>query len=117
MTETKHDKFQRLVKARLERTLEDLRLISQLASSNYRNTPEEARDVIIILDRGVKAVAQEFGVPTRSWIGDPAKAKAISPQMGEINEIDAAKAIAHINAGETTLAVLLLQAAINKEPR
>lgn len=117
MKETKHDKFQRLVKARLERTLEDLRLISQLASSNYRNTPEEARDVIVTLDRGVRAVAQEFGVPIRSWIGDPAKTKAITPQMGEINEIDAAKAIAFIQAGNPEWAVQLLQAAINKEPR
>jgi hypothetical protein len=117
MKETKHDKFLRLMQSRLERTLEEFRLISQLASSNYRNTPAEAHEVVEVLDRGVKSVAKEFQIVYRSWIHNPEIAVKIAPQMGEINEIDAAKAIAHIQAGNPEWAIQHLQAAINKEPR
>jgi len=116
MPETKHDKFLRLAQNRLERALEDFRLISQLASSNYQNTPEEAYEVIFHLDRGLKSVAQAFAVPYKSWIQPPAS-KQIPRQLGQITEVDAAKAIAHIQSGDHTLAIQHLQAAINKEPR
>lgn len=116
MAETKHDKFLRLAQNRLERALEDFRLISQLASSNYRNTPEEAYEVVYHLDRGIKSVAQAFGVQHRSWIAPPLS-KQIPRQLGQITEVDAAKAIAHIQSGDHTLAIQHLQAAINKDPR
>lgn len=117
MKETKNQKFLRLMENRLLRTLEDLRLISQLGSTNYRNTPEEAQEVILHLDAGLKTVAQTFDIPYKSWIGGVTKYTRIAPQMGEINEIDAAKAIALIQAGEPENAISLLQAAINKDPR
>jgi hypothetical protein len=117
MQETKHEKFLRLMKARLERALEDFRLISQLASTNYRNTPEEAYEAITILDRALKATAASFGIGYRSWVQDPRKAKDFAPQLGEINEIDAAKSIAFIESGNPQFAIEQLKAAINKEPR
>lgn len=116
MVETKHDKFLRLMQSRLVRAMEEFRLISQLASSNYRNTPEEAHEVISHLDQGVKSVAIAFGVQFRSWIAPPGS-KAIPPQLGMINEIDAAKAIELIRAEDPHAAIALLQAAINRNPR
>lgn len=115
MKETKNDKFRRLMQSRLSRVFEDFRLISQLASSNYRNTPEEAEEVVLHLSNGVQAVAKTYDVPFRFWVGG--SSSKIPPQMGEINEIDAAKAIAMIQAGSPQDAITLLQAAINKEPR
>ena len=117
MSETKHDKFLRLMHKRLERTLEDFRMISQLASTNYRNTSSEAHEVIQHLDRGLKAVAGSFEIPYKTWIGQPDRAKQVPAQMGAINEIDAAKAITLIQAGTHQDAVALLRAAINKDPR
>lgn len=117
MSETKHEKFLRLMQKRLERTLEDFRMISQLASTNYRNTPTEAHEVVLYLDRGVKAVASSFDISYKTWVGDPNRTKQIPAQLGQINEIDAAKAIALIQAGVHQDAVSLLKAAINKDPR
>lgn len=117
MKETKNQKFLRLMQARLERALEDFRLISQLASSNYRNTPEEAHEVIFILDRALHAVAKTFGITYRSWIQHPSSKLTIGPQLGPINEIDGAKAIALINEERYVEARKLLASAVNKEPR
>lgn len=118
MAETKNDKFLRLMQKRLERTLEDFRMISQLASTNYRNTPAEAFEAIYHLDRGMKSVAVALQIPYKTWLGDPTFShKQVGKQLGEINEIDAAKAIAHIEANEGHLAIQHLKAAVNKDPR
>lgn len=114
--ETKHDKFIRLMSSRLGRTLEEFRMLSQLASTNYENTPEEAHEVILHLDRGVKSVASAFGVLYKTHIGQ-STSKQLSRQMGQVNEIDVAKAIAHIQAGRTEAALKQLINALNQEPR
>lgn len=114
--ETKHDKFIRLMTSRLGRTLEEFRMLTQLASNNYENTPEEAREVILHLDRGIKSVAGAFGVTYKSHIGSGGP-KNLSKQLGQINEIDIAKAIAHLQAGRTDAALQLLIAALNQDAR
>lgn len=114
--ETKHDKFIRLMTNRLGRTLEEFRMLSQLASTNYENTPEEAHEVILHLDRGVKSVASAFGVLYKTHIGS-STSRNLSRQMGQVNEIDVAKAIAHIQAGRTDAALKQLVDALNQEPR
>lgn len=115
-TETKHDKFIRLMTNRLGRTLEEFRMLSQLASTNYENTPQEAHEVILHLDRGVKSVASAFGVLYKTHIGS-GTSKNLSRQMGQINEIDVAKAIAFIQQDKTDLALKQLVDALNQEPR
>lgn len=67
--ETKHEAFLRLMQRRLERALEELRLVSQLSSSNYENTPEEAEEVIMHLDGAVRSIAQAFNVEYATRIG------------------------------------------------
>jgi hypothetical protein len=114
--ETKHDKFIRLMQNRLGRTLQELRLVSQLASFNYENTPEEALEVIIHLDRGVKDVAAAFGVIYKTHIGTKSS-RALPAQMGRVNEIDVARAIAFIKSDDTEAALKQLVAALNQEAR
>lgn len=114
--ETKHEKFIRLMTVRLGRTLEEFRMLTQLASRNYEHTPEEAHEVILHLDRGVKSVASSFGVLYKTHIGS-GPSRNLSKQMGAVNEIDVAKAIAHIQAGRTDAALKQLVDALNQEPR
>jgi len=67
--EDKHNRFLRLMQRRLERALEELRLVSQLSSSNYENTPDEAQEVVRHLDASVRHIAQVFAVPYATRIG------------------------------------------------
>lgn len=113
-TETKHERFQRLAEKRLERTLEDFRLLSQLASTNYKNTPEEAFDLIRKLDSGLKDVARVFDVHFKSAVGNPRK---LGPYTGQMNPIDVAKAIDLIDAGDPEKAKQQLTAALAALPR
>ena len=114
--ETKHDKFIRLMTNRLGRTLEEFRMLSQLASTNYENTPEEAHEVIIHLDRAVRQVAAVFDVDYKTYIGSKAT-RAMPKHLGRVDEIDVARAIAFIKAGDTEAALNQLVAALNQEAR
>jgi len=46
-----------------------LRLVSQLCSPNYENTPEEAQEIVQILDQDVRRIAEVFGVEYATRIG------------------------------------------------
>lgn len=114
--ETKHDKFLRLMQARLGRTLEDLRLVSQLASANYENTMEEAHELIRHLDKAIREIAEIYKVPYKTSLSDsllPGRTK----MLGAVNVIDVARAIAHIESAEYEAALLQLRAALNEDPR
>lgn len=62
-TETKHEKFLRLIQPRVTRVLEDLRLVGQLRSKPYENTLEEAEEVVGIIAKTLHGVAKLYAVP------------------------------------------------------
>lgn len=115
--ETKQEKFLRLAHRRLYRALEEIRLISQLASANYENTPEQAQEVIRHLDKAVRQTAKVFDVPYRTMIGLDDGSRRFGKQIGRINEIDVAKAIDAIQAQNYELAIKQLRDALNQEAR
>lgn len=59
--ETRHQRFLRLMQVRLLRTVEDLRLVSQLSSHNYQSQPHEVEEVLTILSSSVEEAADKFG--------------------------------------------------------
>lgn len=110
--ETKHEKFLRIMQRRLGKALEDLRLVGQLSSNNYQNTPEEAEDVVLHLSWAVWEIAKSFNVPYSAKVGD----KAVSGAR-PIDEVDIAKAIEHIVRNQNEEALQVLRAAILEEER
>ena len=118
--ETKHDRFIRLMQARLEKAWEALRLVSQLASPNYENTPEEAEEVIRVLDERVRHIAQTFDVEYATRIGKAASqttggAKPIGSlgrQVSILDEIAIVKALELLRKGETEQVEQILRSAI-----
>lgn len=122
-TETKHQRFLRLMNRRLGRALGELRLISQLSSANYENTPEEAEEVVVHLDQSLNQIAKIFGIPYSTAIGAAAY-RAVqsghlttSAKASKIDEVDIAKAIAFIKQGKSEDATVLLKAALLQETR
>lgn len=73
LKESKHDAFLRLAEKRVERALNDMRLVSQLSSRTYENTNEEAEIVVSHLIEGVREVAQSFDVPFSAVAGESAQ--------------------------------------------
>ena len=58
--ETKEQKFQRLASKRTQAALQKIRLISNLTSSSYAYTPEQAAKIIGALRAAVDAVEAKF---------------------------------------------------------
>ena len=58
--ETKEQRFQRLATKRTQAALQKIRLISNLTSSSYAYTPEQAAKVIGALRAAVDAVEAKF---------------------------------------------------------
>ena len=118
--ESRHERFLRLAQNRLGRTLEQLRLVSQLASHRYENTPEEAGEVVRLLDEAVRRVAEVFGVEYASRIGKAASrttggARAIGTMLKRpsvLDEVECMKLIEHIRADRKLEAIAILRAAI-----
>lgn len=54
--ESKSDKFKRLAKARVTKTLKTISQIENLAGSNYSYTPEQAGAIITALNEAVRSV-------------------------------------------------------------
>lgn len=114
--ETKHDRFLRLMHKRLGRTLEDLRLVRQLSSDNYEYTDAEVKEVLQHLENAINEIAQAFGqkplpsthpnapVQIRPAVVGHARTKSV------LDEVDLAKAISAINAGNTDDALQILRA-------
>ena len=71
MSETKHQKFQRLMFPRLEKAVYHIDLLVNLSSANYENTPAEAQDMIDRLEEAVDRVRQAFDVPKTSKLIEP----------------------------------------------
>jgi hypothetical protein len=93
-TETKHQRFLRLMHKRLERALDELRLVSQLAAPTYENTQDEAEEVVNHLSDGVQRVADAFGVPYKAVIDGSAKsASGALSKPHAIDEVDIMKAM------------------------
>ena len=101
--ESKHDAFRRLKEKRLNALHEQLRLIAQLASKNYEHTPEEAEALVAEIDSAVQKVAQAYGVPYSSVIGEADR---------RVPAAVVASAMAMIEAGEPAEAEALLEAAL-----
>lgn len=116
--ESKHQRFLRLMQRRLERALEELRLISQLSSDNYENTPEEAAEAVSHLDRAVVHIAASFDVPYATATGKYAEAvkqagfMKASKAKDSFNEMDIAKAIDLLNQNKVQEAKFLLKNAL-----
>lgn len=111
----KHEAFLRLMQRRLERTLNEMRLVAQLSSEAYDNTAEEAQEVVMLLNNSLRRIATNFKVPYFSDIGTPVLEGP--KNTGHINEIDIAKAIDLINQGHSDQAKTVLKAALNQEAR
>ncbi len=59
--ESKRDKFKRLAESRVNRVLENLRILSNLSSKrNYDYTEEDVRKIFKSIDDGVKKVRMKF---------------------------------------------------------
>ena len=58
--ETKEQKFQRLATKRTQAALQKVRLLSNLTSSSYAYTPEQAAKIIGALRAAVDAVEAKF---------------------------------------------------------
>ena len=101
--ESKHDAFRRLKEKRLKAVGDQMRLISQLASKNYEHTPEEAEALVAEIDSAVQMVAQVYGVPYSSVIGDADR---------RVPAAVVVRAMAMIEAGELAEAEALLEAAL-----
>lgn len=119
--ESKHDAFIRLMERRMSRALEELRLVSQLSSINYENTPEEAELVIEALDASVRSIATAFDVSYVTRIGKratsgPVGAPTLSP-MGRpgftgLDGVGIAKALDLLRAGDADAAQSFLRNAL-----
>lgn len=117
--ESKHARFLRLAQRRLERAKEELRLISQLASSNYENTPEEAKAIVEILDEDVRNIAEAFGVEYATRIGNAASqttqnTQPVNPlvKTAVLDAFEVMKALDHLQNGRIDEARDILRAAI-----
>ncbi len=58
--ETKEEKFKRLAEARMNKALEQFKLIENLASSNYSFTPEQVQKIVVSLQMGVASLERTF---------------------------------------------------------
>lgn len=96
--ESKHDAFLRLMQRRLERSKHELRLVSQLHTRNYEYTPEEAAEVVRILDEDVRYIAEVFGVEYATRIGKSASrgANGAAPIVGGFRKVSILDEIAII---------------------
>lgn len=116
----KHENFLRLREKRVTRALDELRLISQLSSTNYENTPQEAEEIIINLDQAVQYIAQVFGVEFASRIGK-AQAKSVNggstyftnKKASVLDEVEIIKALEHLRAGRTEEVEKILHSSIS----
>jgi hypothetical protein len=119
-TETKHARFLRLAQRRLTRAKEKLRLLSQLSSQNYENTPREAEEIVRILDEDVRHIAGIFGVEYATRIGKASTqitngAQPIGGTFGKVSildEIEIVRTLEHLRAGRTEEATLILRSAV-----
>ena len=111
--EKKSQRFQRVIKRRLNNALEQLRLISQCSSHHYEWDIIEATTLVNLLDASVKHIAQTYSVPYYSQVGQP----KTSVKVGSIDEVDIAKAISLIRENQPEQAEALLIKALNHQPR
>lgn len=119
--ETKHEAFIRLAERRVSRALEEIRLVGQLAGRSYENTPEEAEIVLTHLDKAVRSVADQFGVPYSTAVGEAAQRAARTKHLvttastqGPVNEMDVAMAIEQITKGHADRAKAILKQALTR---
>jgi hypothetical protein len=119
-TESKHDRFLRLAQRRLTRAKDELRLIWQLASKNYENSPEEAEEIVRLLDEDVRRIAGAFGVEYATRIGKGATRTAngaqpigaIFKEVSVLDEVEIARVLEHLEAGRLEEAERLLHSAV-----
>ncbi len=119
-TETKHARFLRLAQRRLTRAKEELRLVGQLASPNYENTPEEAKEIVRILDGDVRNIAGIFEVEYASRIGKASTQTTNGAQpiggtfrkVSILDEIEIVRTLEHIHAGRIEEATSILRSAV-----
>lgn len=108
--ETKHEKFLRLMQKRLTRTLEEMRLVGQLSSTNYERFPEEAEEAVQHLVDGVSKVADLFGVQFKAVVAVNA-----APPVREIAVLSQERvkeAISHLDYGGISEALTILRKAL-----
>jgi len=68
MRETDREKFVRLANARVPKAIKAIRLVANLSNtSNYAYQPEEAKKLIEVLEKEVRALKQRFDsrIPNR----------------------------------------------------
>lgn len=64
-SELRNEKFKTLARKRVPRVLRELKLIENLASHNYKYTPEQAQKIITTLENGLQQVRDAFNKPKR----------------------------------------------------
>lgn len=121
--DSKHEAFLRLAETRGMRTLEQLRLMRQLFNpASYEFTPQEATEIIEVLDTAVLSIAEAAGVRYATRIGNEAAtsvhgASGFFQKAAKTSVMDAveiAKTIEQIKAGNTDEALTTLSAALER---
>ena len=85
MKETKHDKFLRLSKARMEKVEFAMKQLHYLASPNYEFSEDEAKDIINQLLSQVDTISVQLGVqpePRQTTLERDQQLIKIGPQLG-----------------------------------
>lgn len=119
-TETKHERFLRLMQRRLERALEELRLVSKLSSDNYEYNAQEAEEVILHLDTSVRGIAQLFDVEYATRVGKAsaksttraASSTGLFTKKTVLDEVELMRTLELLRAGDIEQVDQILRSAV-----
>lgn len=107
--ETKHEKFLRLMQKRLSRTLDEMRLVTQLSSSNYESFEEEHLEVVAHLANGVQNIANSFDVPFEFTVG---VSKPVTKEVAALSQAKIKVVVDHLEYGAVSEALEILYKAL-----
>ena len=109
--ETKDEKFQRLSASRSEKAIYHVSLISNLASSNYQYSIEDAEELLVRLDAAVDQVRDAFGL--EKTLPEPVSLPGLveGPVSGR-DRRDIRDALRMLQSGQTSTGIKQLQSII-----
>lgn len=109
-SETKHEKFLRLMQKRLLRALDEIRLVGQLASTNYESFEEERLEVVQHLTNAVSVVANGFDVIFEAQIGQPDPNTPV--ELPAMSQAKIQQVIDHLDYGGISEALEILRKSV-----
>ena len=120
--ESAEDAFVRLAQARMTKTMDKMRLVSQLAAPYYSFTPQQADHIVKTLAQSVEAVASSFEVPVSFVVGRDAEiakrtnhAIISKPKKSNgMDPMDIAMAIEQIQLGHSEDALGILRRVLSQ---